>query len=421
MSTSAATTSLATPGAGCIPLRSWTRIRNHGDQISADLVRLMFGAEPVQVAAEQPHVLAVGSITFMANAQSTLWGCGVLNRQVGLQDLLPGNVRALRGRHSADVLVGHGTRLPDIPLGDPGIFAAELLRLQGLAPRRRSRIVVVPHHASSRHPAYAHIARIADVSVVGTLNNDWGLLQDIAGADVVISESLRGLIYAESFGKPSVWISGTEDPNWTFKFHDWFSTTWNPQTRPAPITADLPRVLRQAELRYSQIDKDALLAAFPHDQAIARPARLIRYGQCRELSPMTVFGDDSIAGALQALSAPHDDPAHDRAAAFDHIRFRVAQIFDAWAERPYVCVVDGRHTAIPTDAQKQVVAAELDRNADIDFAVLVDNAQLAGQDVQAVELGQAVRLYSGLRSFDGCLMLRPSLDPLGANHAVFGV
>lgn len=409
-------TSAAVAGLGCIPLRSWSRIRNHGDQISADIVRLMFHAEPVQVPAEQPHVLAVGSITFMANALSTLWGCGVLNRQVGLQDLQPGQIRALRGRHSADILAGHGIAVPDVPLGDPGIFAAELLRRQGLPSRRRARIVVVPHHASTRNPAYADMARMEDVAVVDTLDNDWGLLQDIAGCDVVISESLRGLIYAESFGKPAVWISNNEDPSWTFKFYDWFSTTWNPQTRPAPVTGDIARLLRQAELRYSRIDKEALLAAFPHDQAIARPARLIPYGRCRDLSPMTVFGDAQLADAFQSLSAGHDVPA-----SYQHIRARVAQLFDAWAERPYVCVVDHAHTAIPTEAQKQVVAAELDRRVDIDFAVLVDGTQMAADAGPRVELAHNVSFHPEARSLDGCLMLRPSLDSYAVDHVVFGV
>lgn len=410
-------TSATTTGLGCVPIRSWTRIRNHGDQLSADLIRLMFQAEPLQVAAEQPHVLGVGSNTFMANAQSTLWGCGVLNRQVGLPDLQPGQIRALRGRHSADVMVARGIAVPDIPLGDPGIFAAELLRRQGLAARRRSRVVVVPHHASIRNPAFVDMARIEDVTVVNTLDNDWGLLQDIAGADVVVSESLRGLIYAESFGKPSVWISNNEDPSWTFKFHDWFSTTWNPQLHPAQITGDVSRLTRQAEFRYSRIDRDALLASFPHDQAIATPPRLIPYGRCRGLSPMTVFGDDTLAGAFQALAASdHLSPA-----AYDHIRGRVAQIFDSWAERPYVCVVDHRHAAIPTEAQKQVVAAELDRRVDIDFAVLVDRVRLAEQGAPGTELGASVSLHPGARSLDGCLMLRPSLDSYGADHVVFGI
>ncbi len=413
-------TSATMTGLGCIPIRSWTRIRNHGDQLSADLVRLMFQAEPVQVSAEQPHVLGVGSNTFMANAHSTLWGCGVLNRQVGLQDLAPHQIRALRGRHSADVLVAHGTAVPDIPLGDPGIFAAELLRRQGLGPRRRSRVVVVPHHGSIRNPAFADMAQMDGVTVIDTLNNDWGLLQDIAGADIVVSESLRGLIYAESFGKPSVWISNNEDPSWTFKFQDWFSTTFNPQLRPAQITGDIARLTRQAELRYSKIDRDQLLASFPHDQAVAVPERLIRYERCRELSPATVFGDDSLAGAFDVLQARGGDPHH-LADAFNHIRGRVAQILDLWAERPYVCVADRRTAIVPTEAQKQVVARELDRRVEVDFAVFVDRASLAGHGAAGIELAAGVWFHGHERSLDGCLMLRPSLDPFGDNHAVFAI
>ena len=398
----------------CVPLRSWSRIRNHGDQLSANIVRHLLGAEPLQVGAGEPHVLAVGSITFMANGRSALWGCGILNHQVGVPDLAPHQLRALRGRHSADRFVRHGIRVPDIPLGDPGMFAADLLRSKGLAPRRTAPVVVVPHHGSLRHPALHALARADGVAVADTLNNDWELLQDIAGCDVVISESLRGLIYAESFAKPSVWVSNTEDPNWTFKFHDWFSTTRNPQARPAPMASDLEELRRQAEFRFSMIDKAELLAAFPREEAIDRPARLLAFERCRAMSPMTVFGDDQLAGAF-------DELARAAPAAFDRIRERVAQLFENWAERPYALVADRRHTAFPTDRQKQVIARELDRRVEIDFAVILDKERADAAGGEKVELDASVSLHPGDRSLDGCLMLRPSLDAFGANHAVFGV
>lgn len=405
----------------CLPLRSWSRIRNHGDQVSADIVRLLLGAEPVQVSAAQPHVLAVGSITFMANRHSTLWGCGVLNHQVGVPDIAAHQIRALGGRHSADLLVRHGIHVPDIPIGDPGIFAADLLRFAGLAPRRRAPVVVVPHHGSLEHPAFGALARDSEVAVVDTLNNDWELLQDIAGCDLVISESLRGLIYAESFAKPSVWISTTQDPNWTFKFGDWFSTTRNPQARPASMASPLGELRRQAEFRFSMIDKTELLGAFPRDQATDRPELLVGYERCRAMSPMTVFGDDQLAGPLHALSAAPHAGGSDLGAAFDQVRARVAQLFENWAERPYALVADPRHTALPTDWQKQVIARELDRRVEIDFAVILDRRRAGSAGGELIELDASVSLHPGNASLDGCLMLRPSLDAFGANHAVFGV
>ena len=413
--------STTTVSAGrCIPLRSWSRVRNHGDRISADIVRLLFEAEPIEVPAGEPHVLAVGSNTFMANGHSTLWGSGVLNRQVGLQDLLPQQIRALRGRHSADLLAGHGIRVPDIPLGDPGIFAADLLRRQALSAHRGVGIVAVPHHGSIRHDFFTGLADADGITVADTLNNDWGLLQDIAGADVVVSESLRGLIYAESFGKPSVWISKSEDPNWVFKFHDWFSTTHNPQRRPASMSRPIGELAREAEYRFSKIDKAELLAAFPHDQAIDRPARLVGYERCRLLSPMTVFGDGTLTGALEHLAASAGENGG-ALAAFDQIRARIAHLFELWAELPYVCIVDARHTAVPTDVQKRIIAVELDRRVELDFGIVVDKRNAEAVSDQEIELGGAVSLFPGARTLDGCLMLRPSLDASSNNHGVFGI
>ena len=49
------------------------------------------------------------------------------------------------------------------------------------------------------------------------------IIDSIAGSEFVVSESLHGLIVAEAYGVPSVWVELTEHPDWwSFKYNDFY-------------------------------------------------------------------------------------------------------------------------------------------------------------------------------------------------------
>ncbi len=111
--------------------------------------------------------------------------------------------------------------MPDMSFGDPGIFTDELLQEAGKMPARSGkRIAVVPHHSAIRHPFYQALLHSAEAQVVNICDDFLLPLQQIAEADVVISQSLHGLIFAESFGKPAVWIADKVDKTAVFKYFD---------------------------------------------------------------------------------------------------------------------------------------------------------------------------------------------------------
>lgn len=357
--------SSATPvQSGSIGYRSWNVIRNVGDAITPHLIELMSGAEPYYGKSVQPHLIGVGSIMSMATPASTIWGTGIISPAEDLPPLHARQIRAVRGRKTAELLRQAGIALPDVPLGDPGIFAADILaRENPHASAAARRIAVVPHHTSVSHPFYQRLRDSREVCLVDVCDDTLLPLRQIRDAEIVISESLHGLIFAESFGKKIVWVAREEDdPH--FKYHDWFSTVGNAPLRPASLDSDVDTLLKRAERQHSTIDRATLRAAFPHDLAHAGPpAPRVPFRTCRQHNPFILFID-------MPGPAEDDAPGSNRLGFFDRTKTAWDGELRHWAERPYIIAVASGHGVLPTPAQAAAIAGEMDRNHTTDLAIL---------------------------------------------------
>jgi hypothetical protein len=400
-------------------MRAWNRIRNNGDAISAVVVDRLFGGAPFHVPASEPHLLGVGSIMFLANRHSTVWGSGVLNRTVFLPPIASRQVRAVRGKLSADHMISSGITLGEVAFGDPAIFADVLARdlpLPAISTRRR--VAVVPHHDSTQHPFFAGLRQRDDVCLVDMLDDSLKPIEDIARADIVLSQSLHGLVYAESLGIPSLWISHRSDEVWNFKFQDWFTTVDNPQAAPASMNRPLDELLGQAELRGSTIDRQALIETFPNELFRPTTNRTLGYRDCRALSP-TLFFHPGAMDPTNDFLAERDMPV--LAATSKVLRGLMDQLFKAWAERPYAIAAAIGAKAIPTPDQSALILRAMDQRAFVDQAFVINKPPTLPAGASAVELGQGVTLYRNLKCLGDVIYLRPSFETLTDNFMVFGL
>lgn len=259
------------------PIRYWSRIRNIGDAINPAIIQHLTGLEPFACHdVTQDHVLPIGSIMFMASPASYIWGSGMLTPGQNIAAVTPGRVCAVRGELTRAVLRERFGRLGDIPVGDPGIFVDELpeVRLQRrLIPVTR-KAVAIPHHGSMGHPYFATLAEDPDCLVLSPLTDRLDFFQALLSAEVVITQSLHGLIFAEALEKPSVWIGDRSDAPWRHKFLDWFSTTRAPREMPAPFGTPLAELLAMADRCGCAIDRAALRQSLPRLTPTPIPARI---------------------------------------------------------------------------------------------------------------------------------------------------
>jgi hypothetical protein len=400
-----------------VPIRFWNRLRNNGDALTSILVSEIFGGKPFQAKANEPHVLGVGSILFMANRHSVVWGSGVLNKLAYLPPIEGHQVRALRGKHSADFLLQQGIALGELAFGDPGILVDALLAETVKAAAAQYRYAVIPHHDSTSHPFYAALRGREDVCLVDILDDTMRPIEQIAQSDIVLSQSLHGLVYAESLGKPSLWIGTRSDDVWNFKFNDWFSTTANPQLKPAPLEQGLERLAAGAERRHSIIDRDALLASFPGGLFLEAADRKLDYVSCRAFAPALVFIPKTY-DAKPDFVAERDAPL---LSALSKTLVSVAsELFAQWAERSY-CIAAMIGCAVPTPDQSRAIIAAMDARNAADFAFIVPRPAMLPEGVVTIELGAGVAIYRNYKALGGVVCLRPSFEGLGENFVVFGI
>jgi hypothetical protein len=399
--------------------RHWNRIRNSGDAITPLVLERISGLAARSSSPDMPHILGVGSIMFFANRHSHVWGSGILNPGMPAPDVLQSTFHAVRGTKTRDALRALGVDLPDIPLGDPGIFADELCEDIPQADREvRYRAAFVPHHGSLGHPTYQAIRDSDEFTLVDVLDDSLLPLQQILQSDVVISQSLHGLIYAESLGKPSVWISDRRDDIWRFKFEDWYSTAREPPREALPLDADLDEMVAAARLCQSEIDKEALAEALPVEAVRATSTPFMSFQSCRKYNPAVIFVESLLAGRryegeeltqslIEALSRKIFPPIY--------------RLFKTWAERSY-CLVAPTDEALDLNPEKlAAVARYLDENTAVDFAFVAprDTIESCG--------GRGFVLASGLAGFRdnppavGAIMVRPDSFQLSRNFATLGV
>lgn len=200
---------------------------NFGDDVNPTFFAGLHGCR-VRFASDRrrPHVLGAGSILRHAEPASVVCGSGFLRRPD--VPLRAREVVAVRGALSAEGCGGGATPL----LGDPLVLVDQFVT----RPSARRPYGFVPHVTS-----VGRWRRLAgsDSFVIDPTWSPWRTIAEIAACDVIVSQSLHGLIVADALGIPNVWVTPSDDmAGGRFKFDDYFSTL-DRSKEPAPECRDL--------------------------------------------------------------------------------------------------------------------------------------------------------------------------------------
>ena len=202
---------------------------NFGDDASELLVKKLTTFKPVQPDPDQNKLLAIGSVLHRAIAGDVVWGSG-LKATDALQDHPGGDifVKAVRGPMTLDVLNKAGWDTSNVTeLFDPGVLLAhlwkdELNKFSVEKNKFRGKIRILPHYRDEIvfkrwNPKLHHHFISAD-------NHPLTVLKQMLGAELVISSSLHGIIFAESLGIPAIWID-SPGKEAHFKYLDYYAST----------------------------------------------------------------------------------------------------------------------------------------------------------------------------------------------------
>jgi pyruvyltransferase len=245
-----------------IPLAWYSDYPNWGDAINPVLAGLLSG-KPVRKVevGEGDCYIAVGSILWMADSRTEVWGSGFMKAENTVQ-APPKKIHAVRGPLTREVLRTQGIECPEV-YGDPVLLLPQFYNPK-VDPQYE--VGLVPHISDKEQPWIEQQRGQPGVLVIDVQGDAWEFVQAVKSCRVILSSSLHGLICADAYGVPNAWIRPSERvPGGDFKFRDYRLSIGAEEPKPLHVTADtlMLDLASQAKPHPLHIDLRKLLLACP--------------------------------------------------------------------------------------------------------------------------------------------------------------
>ncbi|WP_289115743.1 polysaccharide pyruvyl transferase family protein [uncultured Psychrobacter sp.] len=214
---------------GVIPVFYWDSKPNFGDFIGPYLISKITGKPVLNVRnTKGSGIMAVGSILQMLDRENmVIWGSGLIkepNNQVikKFRKYKP-KVLSVRGKETARFLSEAGIKVQDqSAYGDP---ALTLPLFYEPSVSSEKKIGICPHHIHKNY-FLENIVHNNNLKTIDVQRDVESVVDEITSSSVCISTSLHGLIIAQAYNIPWVWLEITDNNliGNDFKFDDFFST-----------------------------------------------------------------------------------------------------------------------------------------------------------------------------------------------------
>jgi len=247
---------------GKVNLNYWDEAYNLGDTLSPIVVQYMLDKKGLDYSAKSNlriHLYAIGSILTAGIQDCTVWGSGIISPsllyRVKNRKL---DIRAVRGPLTHYLLEDCGYVVPPV-YGDPAILMPYIYCPSGIAKKWKYGLVL--HKDDDLSRVQRSIKGNMKILNIKT-DNFSEFIDELCSVKLVISSSLHGIILAESYGIPAIWIKPTKD--YSFKFVDWYYST---ERFKFPICNSIEEALNSEppELPGLNEMRKRLMSVFPYD------------------------------------------------------------------------------------------------------------------------------------------------------------
>lgn len=242
---------------------------NWGDKLNEWMGQKLSGLDVIHRAAIYPFPARpihywIGShlATGCADPNALIWGAGCISATIPLEGR-PKQICAVRGWLSNERLKTAGLDAPDV-VGDAALLLPRLYEPKHTLERRS--LGIIPHCFEWEEEFYRKTRDWDDARVIDISGGIEEVIEQIVSCDRIVSSSLHGIICADAYGVPSIWLSASDKPTGDgFKFRDYFSSVGRPDTVPFAVSPTTERAeLEDQFYDYkTEIDLDALWAACP--------------------------------------------------------------------------------------------------------------------------------------------------------------
>ena len=244
---------------------------NWGDDVSIVLARLINPDQHFIVnryswnIKKKDNILCIGSIiSWMTTHNSIIWGSGVVYPDHPIS-AIPKKILAVRGPLTREYLLKQNINCPEI-YGDPALLFPQYYSPPKI---KKYKIGIIPHFRDKNNQIWEKFKKDHDVFIIDVQNvYPWSqFIDDICSCEKLLTSSLHGLIIADSYSIPNVWIELESGESKRFAFLDYLKSV-NKDEIKAPIVinddTNLYDVLKITELwRQGTIDLEPLIKVCP--------------------------------------------------------------------------------------------------------------------------------------------------------------
>ena len=238
---------------------------NWGDALNAYLIPKLSGRAIVHFRSVAnigfPRVYsAIGSVLDNSSTRNLhVWGSGFKAAGSRMR-ALPTQVHAVRGPRTREKLESFGLKVPAV-YGDPALLVD---RFVPSSTSKRYRLGLIPHYVDQNAPAVLRLAS-DEVLVIDVNAGIEAFVRQLTSCETIASSSLHGLIAADCYRVPSVWLQISKQVvGGDFKFSDYFAGVGIAK---AALVLDeetsAKTLCARAEYQELRFDADRLLDACP--------------------------------------------------------------------------------------------------------------------------------------------------------------
>ena len=200
-----------------------SKFNNFGDVLNSYLLNKLSLKKIIQINfpqyCKQKHIFFIGSVIQESSEDTIICGSGVISKNSTIKK--PKKVLSVRGPLSRNVLLEHKINCPEI-YGDPALLLPILYTPKV---KIKYKIGVIPHYEDLENELL-DIFNEKDITIIDVrTKNIEGFIDLVNQCDCIFSSSLHGIIIADAYGIPSLWISlSNKIIGDGFKFRDYFKS-----------------------------------------------------------------------------------------------------------------------------------------------------------------------------------------------------
>jgi len=248
--------------------------RNWGDLLNYPLVEKMaqkdlvipypiikLGKKPLFIN-NYPIYSVIGSILQKSSKIDNIiiWGSGFISDENRVTKE-PKQICAVRGPLTRENIIKSGFDCPNI-FGDPALLYPCFYNPSF---KKIYKLGIIPHIVNKNHPSLNHLKKDPNVLIIDIKGGINDVINKIKMCEKIASSSLHGLIAADAYEIPSLWIKFPYDTRSDFKYYDYFLSVGRDEEQPIFLKSgtEIESLIENFSDYSIKIDLNKLIEACP--------------------------------------------------------------------------------------------------------------------------------------------------------------